>query len=456
MDVGAVLMKTGDGRLVPANRPRPSDAQYPVLPTKRSTPEAATVLADSAKLAKSLVTHTSTTLQPILDEYGQQMIPSWRSQRVREHVIHQMMPRVGGFPAGLARYLIAAYTRPGETVLDPYCGKGTALLEAIRMGRQALGGDVAFDAVIASRAKCSPVSISQVVNYIQELDATPRDIDSDVPAEVRLFYHRRTLAQLLSIRKQLLCDMENSKTRHVATFVCGVLLGLLHGHSQYSLSLPCNQCFAMSPRYVRRYVAAHGLKRPARDVKDCLMEKSLAILPRPKFSGVARIFEAPAVECAKYGSRIDDISLILTSPPYLNRQTYAKDGWLRLWFLDRSHTEVVRRSTETGSITLFVEAMKDILVAAGRVLRVDGIIAVVGGEARATVRGATHVVNIADLCAYACANCDASTRFRMEQVINDPKIMTRGSYFAVYAGKHTNGIGPRGGQDKILVIRKLE
>lgn len=39
----------------------------------------------------------------------------------------------------LAAHAIATYTRPGDLVLDPMCGIGTTLVEAIRLGRHALG-----------------------------------------------------------------------------------------------------------------------------------------------------------------------------------------------------------------------------------------------------------------------------------------------------------------------------
>jgi tRNA G10 N-methylase Trm11 len=39
----------------------------------------------------------------------------------------------------IARHAIAAYSQPGELVLDPMCGIGTTLVEATRLGRDALG-----------------------------------------------------------------------------------------------------------------------------------------------------------------------------------------------------------------------------------------------------------------------------------------------------------------------------
>jgi modification methylase len=39
----------------------------------------------------------------------------------------------------IARQAIAAYSHPGDLVLDPMCGIGTTLVEAIHLGRQAIG-----------------------------------------------------------------------------------------------------------------------------------------------------------------------------------------------------------------------------------------------------------------------------------------------------------------------------
>ncbi|MFD2415003.1 DNA methyltransferase [Amycolatopsis pigmentata] len=39
----------------------------------------------------------------------------------------------------IARHAIAAFTRPGDVVLDPNCGAGTVVVEALRCGRHAIG-----------------------------------------------------------------------------------------------------------------------------------------------------------------------------------------------------------------------------------------------------------------------------------------------------------------------------
>ncbi|GAB3671577.1 DNA methyltransferase [Saccharopolyspora sp. ID03-671] len=57
-----------------------------------------------------------------------------KGRYLRESTAHpaKMLPAI-------AAHAIAHYTRPGDTVLDPMCGIGTTLVEALRQQRRALG-----------------------------------------------------------------------------------------------------------------------------------------------------------------------------------------------------------------------------------------------------------------------------------------------------------------------------
>jgi hypothetical protein len=425
------------------------------------TPRA--LLKEARRLSGKIRGQLSIDLPAVTDHFSLSSVQAWRRNGMNHnHPIHQMMPRVGGFPPSLARYFIAAYSEPGEIVFDPYCGKGTVLFEATRMGRHAFGGDTAPDAVISSRAKCVPVSFSQVANYIQRLPITRTAALAGVPSDVKLFYHPDTLRQVLRVRDQLLIDLVSSdkRTRDTANFVCGVMLGLLHGHSALALSLPCNQCFAMSPGYVRRYVREHDLKRPRRDVRQCLMEKAIKLFPQPRMVGKAKIFQASAEECLRYlRTAKGNVALVITSPPYLDRQTYSKDAWLRLWFLRCNHREVAKQSLQTGSVRLFVDAMQKSLDAIMKCIKVGGRLVLIGGKARVAVGGDVQFVRIIDLCVLALSRINRKpARLSVETVIHDWKVMNRGSYFAVHRGKSVlkgGGVAPRNGEEDILIVRKL-
>ncbi len=63
------------------------------------------------------------------------------------------------FSPAFAREAIKAFTRRGDTVLDPFCGGGTSLVEAMALGRRAAGFDISPLAVFLARTKTTPLSV---------------------------------------------------------------------------------------------------------------------------------------------------------------------------------------------------------------------------------------------------------------------------------------------------------
>jgi SAM-dependent methyltransferase len=64
-----------------------------------------------------------------------------RDQR-RGRYVPQTSSHPGKMLPNLAAHAITTYTAPGELVLDPMCGAGTTLVEAVRAGRDAVGVDI--------------------------------------------------------------------------------------------------------------------------------------------------------------------------------------------------------------------------------------------------------------------------------------------------------------------------
>ena len=64
-----------------------------------------------------------------------------RDQRRGRYVPHTTRHPAKMLPT-LAAHAITTYTRPGDLVLDPMCGAGTTLVEAVRAGRHAIGVDI--------------------------------------------------------------------------------------------------------------------------------------------------------------------------------------------------------------------------------------------------------------------------------------------------------------------------
>src|SRR5918911_2301936 len=66
---------------------------------------------------------------------------------------HNLHAFAAKFPPQLPHVFIAGLTSPGETVLDPMMGSGTALLEAYLLDRQAIGCDLDPLAIRQSQVK---------------------------------------------------------------------------------------------------------------------------------------------------------------------------------------------------------------------------------------------------------------------------------------------------------------
>jgi DNA modification methylase len=56
-------------------------------------------------------------------------------------------------PLVLLQRLVAAHSRPGELVMDPYCGSGTTLVAAKELGRRGIGIDASPEAIRVSRER---------------------------------------------------------------------------------------------------------------------------------------------------------------------------------------------------------------------------------------------------------------------------------------------------------------
>jgi hypothetical protein len=61
-----------------------------------------------------------------------------RSQR-RGRYLPEAMDHPGKMLPAIARHAISTYTRPGDTVLDPMCGIGTSVIEAVHLDRHGVG-----------------------------------------------------------------------------------------------------------------------------------------------------------------------------------------------------------------------------------------------------------------------------------------------------------------------------
>jgi len=322
---------------------------------------------------------------------------TWRNNpRNWGHLMHSMASRSGSFPAGLANYFVSNFSKVGDLVLDPYSGKGTASFQACLLDRVGFGVDVTPEAYVLTGAKVNGIKHEEAADYLKSIRfGISNENIKYVPKEVKIFFSTKTLAQILVIRERLLGDLNlnsnvidytngnvfhTAKTRkeQLAQYWLGILVGILHGSSSHSLSLPCSHSFSMAPTYTKNYAKKHNLKKPDRNVLACMVERSKYLQSKgiPRVGGKAYLGKAQ--ELPK--SWEEKFDLIVTSPPYFNAQSYAWDNWLREWLLGFDFKEVRKQTTQTSSHEKYSQTMFQFLKEAYRVLKSNKRAFVVVGD----------------------------------------------------------------------------
>ena len=81
-------------------------------------------------------------------------------------IVHNKRPHVtsSSLPARLARAIVNLTVSPGDRLLDPCCGTGTIILEAVQMGVKAVGYDVNVRMVVATQKNLKHYGLSAEVH----------------------------------------------------------------------------------------------------------------------------------------------------------------------------------------------------------------------------------------------------------------------------------------------------
>lgn len=128
------------------------------------------------------------------------------------------------FPPHVPRVFIEWLTKAGDVVYDPFSGRGTAPLEACRLGRVGVGSDANPLAYVLTGAKVDPPTLNALKVRLAYLKKhQPRKRAGNVPDDVAMLYTSKVLRQLCWLRAEL--DIEDLTDR----FVMATILGLMHG-----------------------------------------------------------------------------------------------------------------------------------------------------------------------------------------------------------------------------------
>lgn len=103
----------------------------------------------------------------------EQLNLNWRErdlpERERTKHVHRLHPYLGKFIPQLVEIFLRKYFRPGQTVLDPFAGSGTTLVQANELGVNAIGYDISAFNVLLAKAKTKRYTLKRVRHAILDI-----------------------------------------------------------------------------------------------------------------------------------------------------------------------------------------------------------------------------------------------------------------------------------------------
>lgn len=270
-----------------------------------------------------------------------------------DHATHLLHPYPAKLLPHIPRFFLSTdlLSEPGDLVLDPFCGSGTVLLEALLSNRRAVGADANPLARLISLVKVTPLNdgairkaLARVLRWAQSQQATKTP---DV-VNLEYWFYPHVIRQLSALQ-QAIFRLRNRQARDFL-LVCLSVCARRVSRADPRLSVPVR---LNGDEYKASHKFHQATKRRLQRLKRTNVFKiftaiattnitrlgqiSRKIQPRVTTSMAtdARRIEAQTVDGRLRRLRKNTVSLAITSPPYAGAQKYVRAtslslGWLGL------------------------------------------------------------------------------------------------------------------------------
>lgn len=240
------------------------------------------------------------------------------------HAIH---PYVAKFMPHFPNLFIKLLTKPNDIVLDPMCGSGTTLIDAMLNGRNAMGIDidplsrlitkVATTGILKSKLK----KLREWEKKIEKVTINPNDYDLKIVHNHNIWFRDDVLATIIHIRSSI-NEIDDVDLQDIA---------------KLSLSRIIKEVSNADPRDLMPEI---NHEHPVNENADVFksFSKSLYKTIEKISAFTERVRKHPNVnakivgnDARKIALKNDCVDLIVTSPPYAYAMDYARIHKLSLF-----------------------------------------------------------------------------------------------------------------------------
>ncbi len=286
------------------------------------------------KMKRDAIFTSAANVADLISDGGQW---NFHDEETTEH-LHGLHPYPAKFIPQIPRAAIERWTKRGDLVYDPFCGCGTTLLEARLLGRPSVGVDNNAVACLVTRAKTASYRSSDVVaarNFLLSLGdvlAKAKPIEKLIPTNPNFAYwfSKPVLRRLSAIKGIILDQPKRLQPFYLAVF-SSIIVRVSYQDSD------------------TRYAKTERVVNPEQVDKVFMARLADAV---GRLAGMV-VLDGAIVDVHQADSRCvpfikdESVTLIVTSPPYLNAYDYHKYHRQRLHWIDGD--VAMARDTEIGS-----------------------------------------------------------------------------------------------------------
>jgi hypothetical protein len=279
--------------------------------------------------------------------------------------VHRWVPWIAGYSATFVDDVISAYLPARKTalVLDPFCGVGTTLLQAVLRGHHAVGYDINPYAVLATRAKLNALTLDFAeldtsLKAMQECSETWRTTPPPEEIPPPLFKSRLPFFSP-AVEQQVLHALgfiKSIASEAIANLYRTAFGAVMVGFSNYSYE----------PSLGSRPAAGKPLVEEA-DVYGILctklqqMRTDIAYVQAAMHGqslGTGRVINADFFSVHEE-LETGAIDVMVTSPPYMNNYHYVRNTRPQLYWLNFIASPGEQKPLETHNFGQYWQTVRD-------------------------------------------------------------------------------------------------
>jgi len=301
------------------------------------------------------------------------------------YLTHSLHSYPAKFPPQLPKVILEQFSKKGETVLDPFCGSGTTIVEASLQGINAIGVDVNALACLLSKVKSKPLKEKQIKiidNFLEIIinESFKWKNGNKYKIKVNEFEGLRHWFQL-NVSKEItfiLSEIEKVSDNDVKDFLKVVLSSIIVRVSNQESDIR----FAAINKNIKDCYTFDLFILKAKESCKKIVEYSSLL----KYKTEIKIYNDDSRNL--YFIEPKSVDIIITSPPYANSYDYylyhkLRQKWLGLDVRFAQYNEIGSRR-EYSSLKENPKKWKDDLIKCflemNRVLKNNGLAFIVIGD----------------------------------------------------------------------------